>query len=395
MDKEKIYVIADLICKSWKGILNPMEKEKLDRLLEDPRWLQLKMNLENDQFMMDRFLRYDKYNETTDFSLFLSMAKKRRKAKSYKSQFLWGGVAAAFLCVIGVYLLYYSRVGDEKEYVSQNMFSEVTNSSGIRLIISGEQMIDVSEKQGVNVLDSIGGCLMVQSKTLDYLNVSRVDPGIQELQYHTLLVPRGMVYKLVLSDSTRVVLNAETRIRYPVCFGKDKREVNVDGEAYFEVAKNPDAPFIVTGKNYKLEVLGTSFNVRSYDDESATDVTLLTGSVKMNLQDTLFYLKPGEQASIFGENRYDVHRADISSVISWLENKFSFSDEKLEVILKKIARWYGVEVFYEESALRERCYTGKMPNDVPLPELLEMLNHTTDIKYILRGGVIFVNNNRD
>lgn len=394
MDKEKIYMIVDLICKSWKGILNPMEKEKFDRLLEDPRWLQLKTNLENNQFMMDRFLMYDKYNETADFSLFLSMAKKRGKIKSHKYQFLWGGVAAVFLCIIGGVLLYYSRVGDKKEHMNQNMFSEVTNPSGIRLIISGKQMIDISEKQEVHVLDSIGVCLMVQSKTLDYLNVSKIDPEIQELQYHTLLVPRGIVYKLVLSDSTRVVLNAGTKIRYPVCFGKDKREVNVEGEAYFEVAKNPDVPFIVTGKNYKLEVLGTSFNVRSYDDESATDVTLLTGSVKMNLQDTLFYLRPGEQASIFRE-KYDVHRADVSSVISWLENKFSFRDEKLEVILKKIARWYGVEVFYEESALRERCYTGKMPSDVPLPELLEMLNHTTDIKYILREGVIFVNSNRD
>lgn len=396
MGNENVYMVVDLICKSWQDALSSAEENELNQLLEDPKWLQLKVHLENDQFVMDRFRKYKKYDAEADFSAFLAAVKKRGKIKSKKNRWYWVGVASIILGVFFGVLVYLLDSTVEKEKMkTRTMLAEAVNQNGIRLIISEEQMINISEGVEAEVLDSIGVCLTKHSKTLNYLNVSKVETGNFMLRYHTLLVPKGEIYKLILSDSTKVVLNAETKIKYPVCFEKDKREINIEGEAYLEVAKNPNAPFIVAGKNYKLEVLGTSFNVRSYDDEFMTDITLLTGSIKMDLQDSSFFLSPGEQVSISREDGYEVHRVDVSSSVSWLENKFSFDNEQLEVIMRKVARWYGIEVVYEEPALRKRRYTGKVPNDVPLEELLEMLNHTTNIKYSAREGVVFVNCNKE
>lgn len=390
MERKKTHIIVDLIFKSWKGTLSPAEEVELNELMKHPQWARMKADLENDRFVMECFRKYERYDTDADFSIFLNRVKQLEKPKVKGIGKRLAYAASVLLFVLGSVFYYQFDFEEVQGTTKQNVLCESVNRNGIRLIMSNEKMINLTNQEKSKELDSMGIELMDHSQTLNYLQVTKIDTLSQELVYHTLLVPKGQIYTLILSDSSRVVLNAETKMKYPVCFGNDKREVYIEGEAYFEVAKNPSAPFIVTGKNYTLQVLGTSFNVMSYDEEFTSNITLLSGSVKMNVRDSSFCLRPGEQVAISHENQFKVQRVDVDLSVLWMQKKFNFDSEKLEDIFRKISRWYGVEVIYEAPALREIRYSGIVPNDIPLSELLEMLNHTTDIKYTLQDGVVTV-----
>ena len=167
----------------------------------------------------------------------------------------------------------------------------------------------------------------------------------------------------------------------------------MEGEAYFEVTRDEEHPFIVSVKNFDVRVLGTSFNVMSYDDEFASSVTLLSGKVETTSGHDTVRLSPGEQVSITSDNRMTVQKTDINVVVSWMDGKFGFSNERLDVIMRKICRWYDVEVLYAVPGIRERRFTGAPASTMPLKELLEALSTTTNLQFSLQDGVITIKQN--
>ena len=209
----------------------------------------------------------------------------------------------------------------------------------------------------------------------------------------TITVPAGQRVNLDLPDGSNVWLNAGTTMKYPVSFMKGKREVMLDGEAYFEVTRDEKYPFVVSVKNFDVRVLGTSFNVMSYDDEFASSVTLLSGKVETTSGHDTVRLSPGEQVSITSDNRMTVQKTDINVVVSWMDGKFGFSNERLDVIMRKICRWYDVEVLYAVPGIRERRFTGAPASNMPLKELLEALSTTTNLQFSLQDGVITIKQN--
>lgn len=267
---------------------------------------------------------------------------------------------------------------------------EPIDRNSIRLILDNDSMIALSGEAEAKKLDTLGVSFVTGIQTLDYTRVKR-DTLVDSMTYHTLIVPKGCVFNIVLEDSTKVYLNAETVIKYPRYFTSNRREVYVEGEAYFEVNKDEEKPFIVKGNNFFVEVLGTSFDVMNYENEHESRITLLSGKVKMCIGDTALQLTPGEQLSLSVANEISIQRVNAKNVISWMERKFNFEGETLEMIMKKICRWYDVEVLFEKPSLRESRFTGTPPNSISLQELLdEFLNHTTDIEFTLHNGVISV-----
>lgn len=205
---------------------------------------------------------------------------------------------------------------------------------------------------------------------------------------NTLIVPVGGIYAVNLSDGTKVWLNSKSSLRYPVEFSGDKRTVTLEGEAYFEVAKNPHSPFTVKTKSGNVTVLGTHFNVSSYVEDQAFAATLAEGKVKVsditNTSDkTAVILIPGQQAKI--NHKTDgivkVVGVDPSAYTAWKDGKFYFENENLKSILIKMARWYNFNVKFENKSLEHIKFTGIVLKEEPIDHLLDIISKTSNIKY--------------
>ena len=395
MSIDSIHIILDLILKSWAGTLTQPEEERLNELLEDPEWARLKQDLEDDRFIMGRFKEYEKYDKIVDFSCFLKRIRKHKKRRVLTTSVRRTIYVAASLLVFvmagGVWWSERTAMVSPEE--GREIVIETTiDRNSVRLILGDNRMIPLTHKNEAIVLGMRGILHSEGLRTLNYKYV-KSDSLENVSEYHTLIVPKGERQKVIFSDSSWVILNAQSTMKYPVAFRGKERKVYVEGEAYFEVTRDEEHPFIVSVKNFDVRVLGTSFNVMSYDDEFASSVTLLSGKVETTSGHDTVRLSPGEQVSITSDNRMTVQKTDINVVVSWMDGKFGFSNERLDVIMRKICRWYDVEVLYAVPGIRERRFTGAPANNMPLKELLEALSTTTNLQFSLQDGVITIKQN--
>jgi transmembrane sensor len=207
--------------------------------------------------------------------------------------------------------------------------------------------------------------------------------------FNTLSTPRGGQYRLVLSDGSQVWLNAASSIRFPVSFTGNTRDVELTGEAYFEVAKNKEKPFRVMASGMQVNVLGTHFNVNAYPEEASIKTSLLEGSVKVTYGASSNLLKPGEQASLMAaKNNITVRSADMDAVMAWKNGLFEFSGADINTIMRQIARWYDVEVVTSDK-ISSREFEGKISRDAQLADVLRILE-LSDIKFSVEGKKIII-----
>jgi ferric-dicitrate binding protein FerR (iron transport regulator) len=187
-----------------------------------------------------------------------------------------------------------------------------------------------------------------------------------------MTTPRGGTYQLILPDGTKAWLNAASSIRYPVVFAGGKREVEVEGEVYFEVAKDRKKPFVVDARDQHIRVLGTHFNVNSYDDESQGITTLLEGSVNVNNK----LLSPGQSFS-----NGKVQNADTEKAIAWTKGITYFNRTGINAMMREVSRWYDIDVEYR-GVDTKRTFTGQVPRTAKLSTILKLLS-AIDIHYSL------------
>ncbi|TFF37759.1 FecR family protein [Mucilaginibacter psychrotolerans] len=206
---------------------------------------------------------------------------------------------------------------------------------------------------------------------------------------NTLITPRGGQYHVILSDGTQVWLNSASSIKYPTTFEEADRTVDVTGEAYFEVAHNAEKPFKVRSRGQLVTVLGTHFDVNTYADEPATRTTLLEGRVRIEAGLKSITIKPGQQA-VYADDKLIVNQADIDDAIAWKNGMFRFNEESLESIMRKISRWYNVNVYYENDEVRGTVYTGIITHFDNVSKVLRMLELTKKVKFKITGDKIIV-----
>lgn len=215
-----------------------------------------------------------------------------------------------------------------------------------------------------------------------------------EVLYNTVSTPKGGQYKITLSDGTQVWLNAASSIRYPAAFVGKERKVEITGEAYFEVVKNPSLPFIVkvntpSGDAGEVEVLGTHFNINSYADEETVNTTLLEGSVKVSGADKSILLSPGEQSQLKpGSSLQVVKGINIDEAVAWKEGFFHFESAGLSTILRQFSRWYDIDIVYE-GKLKQRKFFGIVSRASTLMNVLKMLK-ANDINFRVEGKKLIV-----
>jgi ferric-dicitrate binding protein FerR (iron transport regulator) len=200
----------------------------------------------------------------------------------------------------------------------------------------------------------------------------------------TITVPMGQMTNVELPDGTKVMLNSGSSITYNGNFALGERQVSLNGEAYFDVAKDREHPFLVQTSHLSFEVLGTSFNIEAYAEDNLVNATLIEGSlgVKEKSQKGLMLLAPGEYA------HYDVLTTKISITkvntdiyTSWKEGLITFRNEKLKDIARKIERWYNVKIIISNQKLGEQAYFGTILKNKPIDQILEVLRLSSSLKY--------------
>jgi transmembrane sensor len=210
----------------------------------------------------------------------------------------------------------------------------------------------------------------------------------EPMAYHTLTIPRGGQYKLTLPDGTKVWMNSESSIRYPVAFDEGERKVFITGEAYFEVAKDKKKPFRVVVNEIIVEALGTAFNINAYSNEPFFSATLVEGSILVSNGKTENMLKPGQQAKI-SATVYKIDVVETNDIIAWKNNLFRFTNTSLDEIMRQVERWYDTEVVYE-SAPPDHFNLTDVSRDVPVSKLLHVLELTKRVHFKIENNKITV-----
>jgi len=208
--------------------------------------------------------------------------------------------------------------------------------------------------------------------------------------YNILKTPNAGEYKMILPDGTQVWLNAASSLRFPTNFNKHERRVELTGEAYFEVAHNKTLPFIVSFNKTEVEVLGTHFNISSYQTYSKT--TLIEGAIKVSEGTNQRLIKPGQQAFTY-DGHLMVHTVDTYKSIAWKEGVFYFKDDRIKDILDQVSRWYDVNIVYNGEPNRKR-YSGTIRRQATLSQVLEMLKTVSNTEYSLKDKTVTVDINK-
>ena len=301
----------------------------------------------------------------------------------------WSIAAAVLLiCSLG---LYYTVV-QQKSDVSQQLTSQITaGENKAVLTLSDGAEITLNNNGTVDPITDGGATISNKSKgLLVYNNIIRPGAAKAANLFNTISVPRGGQYQVVLPDGTKVWLNASSSLSFPTYFSGLERRVQLKGEAYFEVAKNAHMPFKVDVKGMTVKVLGTHFNVMAYDDEQEINTTLLEGSVELSNSRQVQMLKPGEQATLKkSDASMDIKKVNTAEFVAWKNGSFMFTDENIENIMRKLARWYDVEVSYKGN-LSDKVFAGYISKDEHISEVLKMLELTGTIHFKIEGRRIIV-----
>lgn len=309
-------------------------------------------------------------------------------------------VAASLLLISAMAALFYFRSGQEDLSTAISSASSIlpgTNSAtltladGRKIKLSESANGDLAKESGVLIVKTADGKLVYQVQN------SAAGTG----QLNTISTAIGETYQVSFSDGTAVWLNAASTLKFPAKFPKlSSRVVELNGEAYFEVAKDKTHPFIVKSRDQQVKVLGTHFNINSYADEQNIATTLLEGSVQVSLSNTSttnassnsVLLKPGQQSILSGTS-FSVAQVQTDDVIAWKNGNFMFNNESMEIVMRKLSRWYNIEVKYADPGLKQIKFFGTVSRYSNVAKVLEMIALTNEVKFEVKSKEITVRRN--
>ena len=373
--------IARIICESLSGTISVEDQQVLDTwLAENEKHRQMFEEFGETGFPENREMVHSMFEVEKGYQKFLRGKQQiRHKRKLYR----WTAVAAAVFLAVGVAVSLLIRQPDPSIPEKLTEITGPGKSVATLTLANGEKisLADTINKK----LDEPYAKVNICGNLLDY----SAEDSVAALVYHTMTTPKGGEYQLVLGDGTRVWLNAQSELKYPVAFIGGSREVLLSGEAYFDVAPDSRHPFIVKTDIMDIRVLGTSFNVSAYPEEKAR-TTLVEGKVMVRVGREDRQLVPGEQLSCNRNGDIEVRQVDTEAYIAWKNQRFVFEDDLLEEVLHKLGRWYNVEFFIQNSSVRELRFTGDLPKYEDLGKVLEKLEQTTYIRFVQNGNTVIV-----
>jgi hypothetical protein len=306
-------------------------------------------------------------------------------------------IAASVLVILSLSgILFFSLYNNETEFEFTQTASNPNSGNSVLLITNGDKIEVQKDESKITMLGNQKG-IQVNNDTIQTKNLTS-DSSDGEQPLNELIVPYGKKTMLTLIDGTKVWLNAGSKFAFPQKFIGKKRTVYLDGEGYFEVAKNEKQPFIVSSGNIKVEVLGTKFNVNSYSSDNSSETILLEGKVNIWTENSFLkdktQLLPNQKA-VYNttSNEITVETAlDAENYIVWIDGWYRFSNERLEQVLLKLERYYNIDFQYNKDQINKaKPISGKLDLKDSYLEVMQILANVAEIEYKIEGEKIIIN----
>lgn len=389
---ENIYKDAALIRKCLLGEADEAELQELDkRFVETPELQAIYEQLQNEETLRSAFSEYLNFSSEKAYQSFLEKVR-QDGAKEYKRKSLrigWCAAAAAVVLTIGIsfYML------NQNLPTEDNKVLIYPGTQQAQLMLPDGSTIDIDKKEVNVILDGIQvkykeGVLSYESTVTTQHEEKNGEEN--SAKSNELIIPRGGENTVVLADGTTVHLNAGSKLIYPARFVGKRRIVTLEGEAYFDVAKDEEHPFIVRTHLGEVAVLGTIFNVNAYADASVCYTTLVKGKVQFSaLNNEVITLLPGQQA-VASANATEIRNVNLDEHIGWVNGVYVFNNRSLGEIMQTFERWYDVKIYYETPALRDITYCGNLKRNGTINSFLDALELTGDLTYKISGRKVLI-----
>lgn len=384
MDRiDSIFENSRLIAKKIAGQLTEHEEDIFDEWLnESPQNQEFYNNVRKNQNFLHRNEQFENINTKRAWDE-LSTKLKIGRRNSLITTFLKYAAAILFPILIGGTIYYFvdQYTGTKDDAALLTNIKPGTRKAV--LILSNGQNIDLDKKDVATIKEDDGTVIGKANDELTYVgNHSR---KIKKVLRNTLVISRGEEYSIVLSDSTKVFLNSMSKLVFPVRFSGKKREVILEGEAYFKVHKDKKHPFIVTVNGMQINVLGTSFNVNAYPDEQKVYTTLVEGKVMINSvtqENNKVFLEPDQQA-IFSKPDLEmkVTEVDAKQYMQWTTGTYTFTNQTLGDIMKSLSRWYDFKYSFSDNSLQYIRFEGGLNKYESIEPILDIIIRTGKVKY--------------
>lgn len=388
-------LLAELLAKEVANELSNDEKKQLNFFLLDKTKKDLIDTARNSIFDEAKLNRYQ------DFDIEAARQKIEWKIKFRKNNRrlqLMNFVRYAAVISLPIALtawLIYSSVFVNQSQIAQAPIEITPGGQKAMLYLSDGRPVDLDSKNK-NTIKEADGSLILKDKTGLNYSVQPFNIKGDKILNNVVTTPVGGEYQLTLPDGTKVWLNANSEISFPVTFTGDTRKVAISGEVYFDVAKNKDKPFYVNVGDVEIKVLGTQFNVMAYPDEKNIETTLVEGAVRLmgislDGKQTEVDLKPGHKADFSKANQtIEVNPVNTDIYTAWKDGRYIFKSQKLENIMNTISRWYDIEIIYEDVESRNIRFTGNFERDESFGNIIMMLEMMKIVSIEVEGNKVFI-----
>ena len=305
------------------------------------------------------------------------------RAQRAKRARFWGAAASVAAILIISFFIFNPQmtVVDNSNLVSAN-----PGKNQAVLIMSDGSKVSLSDSSDLKLTDVSGAEISIEDgKNIQYKNVPA---DLEKIAINTIVVPRAGIYSVTLSDGTKVWINSESKISYPVAFSGEKREVTLSGEAYFEVAHDRNHPFIVNCNGNSVTVTGTEFNVESYDYKR-TITTLVKGGVILSGSSGSVNLTPGMQG-IIANKEISTLNVNAQQYSSWKDGFFEFDNMALGEMVAKLSRWYDVEFEFSNKELANLTFTATFPKEENLSFIVKLIERISSARFVTSNDKVVV-----
>ncbi|WP_413667572.1 FecR domain-containing protein [Mucilaginibacter sp. Mucisp86] len=385
--------LGQLIAKYMRNELSEQEKLQLDQWLQADASNQELFKKLTDEHQLNNEL--ETFSATNKAKAWQNIAK-GTGFKRKSSNLLWIGYAAAVILLAALTITLNKRRPSDQPQNLVNQYKDIppgtnkavlTLADGSTIVLDSAKHGQIASQQHAVIKEDENGKVVYEAT--DNAQSPTAPAPAEAIAMNMLATPRGGQYQIVLPDGTKVWLNAASSIKYPTAFTGNERRVELTGEAYFEVSKDPSKPFNVKTASQTVTVLGTHFNINSYTDEGATKTTLLEGSVRVtNNAGQSVKIKPGEQAINISNSINITENANVDEAVAWKNGKFVFSNTDLQTIMRQLSRWYDVDVEYQGKTAQKH-YMGRISRNVPVSQIFEILK-TSGLNFTINGRKIIV-----
>ena len=382
MMKKNIYDDASLIRKSLLEDLEEGEQKELGQLLDNPEIQEVYGQLSDPVYLKKQFIEYENYSGKKGYTVFKEKINRARRVRMIRGG---AAVAAVWVIALGIMLWMTSgeKNGDEKGLpVASNIIP--AGEKRARLTLADGSTVMIAETS-TRVLKEKGARIEYKNGEIFY----NTEIKTTEIVYNELEVPRGGECIITLDDGTKVWVNAETKLKYPVSFAGEQREVILEGEAFFEVVKDKK-PFIVKTSFGDVRVLGTAFGINAYVDQPEGYTTLVRGKVSVTAgAGEPLVIQPGEQVVSSKDGKTRKQEVNVDEFVGWKDGIYVFRDKKLFDIMNTLERWYNISVLFEDESLKSLLFTGNLKRYDDINVFFDALSRTGDLKYrVERNHVI-------